>query len=323
MRTLPQLQELFIEEIEKREFGVEPKSLYDPFHYILGIGGKRLRPVLTLLASEAFGAKAEDAMNAALGIELLHNFSLIHDDIMDEAPLRRGRETVHEKWGVNTAILAGDAMMVESFRYVSQVDNRIFRSVFDSFSIAARQICEGQQWDVDFEERMDVSEEEYIRMIQFKTSVLLGAALKIGALIGQSDQEGADEMYNFGLNLGTAFQIKDDLLDAFGDPEKFGKRVGGDIVANKKTILLIHTLAHASEDDRAELLNWIDEDELEDQKVKAVKAIYERSGSVKYAEERMEVYYSKALASLEVCASHGANVSELKVFAEDLFHRES
>ncbi|TNE27453.1 MAG: polyprenyl synthetase family protein [Bacteroidetes bacterium] len=322
MRDLTQLQELFIKAISEKNFGEEPKNLYEPFHYILNLGGKRLRPVLALLACESFGTKAEEAMDAAMGIELLHNFSLIHDDIMDNAPLRRGRQTVHEKWNLSVGILSGDAMLGASFRYISMVDDRIFRKVFDVFSRTVLEICEGQQWDMDFELRMDVTETEYIRMIQYKTSVLLGASLEIGAVIGGADEVGAEQSYQFGLNLGTSFQIKDDLLDAFGDPEKVGKQVGGDILSNKKTILLIHALRHATGEDRDELLAWLKEDHLPAEKVKAVMEIYQRVGSVRYAEERMESYYRKALNALDECSQHGANITELKNFAEYLYHRD-
>lgn len=322
MKDLQQLQELFIGELEKRNFGEKPENLYEPFHYILALGGKRLRPVLTLLACEAFGKEAEHAMEAALGIELFHNFSLIHDDIMDDAPLRRGKKTVHEKWNLNIGILSGDAMLVEAFRQVAKVDDRILREVNEVFAKTAMEVCEGQQWDMDFETRADVTEEEYIKMIQFKTSVLLGAALQIGARIGGADDVGAVQAYQFGLNLGTAFQIKDDILDAFGDPEKFGKQVGGDILANKKTILLLHALNHSDEATRLELMRWIDEENQPEAKVAAVKDIFERTGTVRYAEQRMEAYYRTSLSNLEECHAHGADVTVLKNFAEYLYHRD-
>ncbi|KAB2807017.1 polyprenyl synthetase family protein [Phaeocystidibacter luteus] len=322
MRDLKSLQELFIEAIEGRNFGENPANLYEPFHYILSLGGKRLRPVLTLLACEAFGAKAEKALEPAIGIELFHNFSLIHDDIMDDAPLRRGRQTVHERWDSNIGILSGDAMLVKAYQSIGQVEDNILREVNDVFSKAALEICEGQQWDMDFETRMDVTEDEYIRMIQYKTSVLLGAALQIGARVGGADDVGAVQAYNFGLNLGTAFQIKDDLLDAFGDPLKFGKQVGGDIRSNKKTILLIHALQHAKGEERDELQMWLDEETRIDQKVEAVKKLFNEIGSVRYAEQRMEAYYRMALNALEECEAHGANISEMKAFAEYLYTRD-
>ncbi len=322
MRNLQELQQLFIQELESRNFGAEPKDLYEPFHYILGLGGKRLRPVLTLLACESFGKSAEEALDPALGIELFHNFSLIHDDIMDAAPLRRGKQTVHKKWNLNVGILSGDVMLVEAFRLVTHVPDNVLRKVHEVFSRTAVEVCEGQQWDMDFENRMDVTEEEYIKMIQYKTSVLLGAALEIGALVGGSDEVGATQSYNFGLNLGTSFQIKDDLLDAFGDPEKFGKQVGGDILANKKTILLIHALQHAQGDDKIELENWLNESARSEEKVEAVKAIYERVGSIRYAEQRMEAYYRMSLNALDECKAHGANIHELRSFAEYLYHRD-
>ncbi|NVK27829.1 MAG: polyprenyl synthetase family protein [Flavobacteriia bacterium] len=322
MRDLKSLQELFIEAIEGRNFGENPASLYEPFHYILSLGGKRLRPVLTLLSCEAFGTDANKAIEPAMGIELLHNFSLIHDDIMDEAPLRRGRQTVHERWDVNTGILSGDAMLVKAFQSISKVDDSILREVNEVFSKSALEICEGQQWDMNFETRMDVTEDEYIRMIQYKTSVLLGAALQIGARVGGADDVGAVQAYNFGLNLGTAFQIKDDLLDAFGDPQKFGKQIGGDIRSNKKTILLIHALQHARGEERDELQAWLEEETRLDEKVESVKKLFTEIGSVRYAEQRMEAYYRMALNALEECEAHGANTQEMKAFAEYLYLRD-
>lgn len=322
MRTLSELQSLFVKELESRNFGDNPKNLYEPFHYILSLGGKRLRPVLSLLACEAFGKPAEEAVEAAMGIELFHNFSLIHDDIMDDAPLRRGKETVHEKWDINEGILSGDAMLVEAFRQISHVPDAIYREVNEVFSKAALEVCEGQQFDIDFESRMDVTEAEYIKMIQYKTSVLLGAAMQIGARIGGADNVGAVQAYNFGLNLGTAFQIKDDLLDAFGDPAKFGKQVGGDILANKKTILLIHALQHADGARKDELLNWLDIQDKPEQKVEAVKNIFREVGSVKYAEQRMEAFYRMSLNALEECQAHGAQIEEMREFAEYLYLRD-
>ncbi len=322
MRNIQELQQYFLQELEARSFGTHPKDLYDSFHYILSLGGKRLRPVLTLLACESFGTEAEKALDPAMGIELFHNFSLIHDDIMDEAPIRRGKPTVHEKWNLNVGILSGDVMLVEAYKCVANVEDDILRQVHSIFSKAAVEVCEGQQNDMDFEVRMDVTEDEYIRMIQYKTSVLLGAALQIGALIGGADEVGAKSAYNFGLNLGTAFQIKDDILDAFGDPEKFGKKVGGDIIANKKTILLLHALSHAKGEDYDELSDWLNKDAVPAEKVEAVKSLYERVGSVRYAEQRMEAYYRMALSALNECAAHGAQVDELRSFAEYLYHRD-
>lgn len=322
MRPLAELQDLFSKELDSRRFGEQPENLYEPYHYILSLGGKRLRPVLTLLACESFGKPAEMAMDAAMSIELLHNFSLIHDDIMDEAPLRRGRETVHERWGINVGILSGDVMLVDAFRQLLSLESGVLKPCLETYSKAAKDICEGQQWDVDFETRMDVTEEEYIKMIQYKTSVLLGAALEMGARIAGADEAGAQHCYRFGLNFGTAFQIKDDLLDAFGDPELFGKQVGGDILTNKKTILLIHALAHAEGVDKEELLGWLKEDNTPKEKVAAVKAIYQRVGSVRYAEQRMEAFYRMALSSLDECGVHGADTREMRNFVDYLYHRD-
>lgn len=322
MRELSELQNLFVSELEGRTFGENPKSLYDPIHYILQLGGKRLRPVLTLLACEAFGKPAENAMEPAIGVELFHNFSLIHDDIMDNAPLRRGKQTVHEKWDVNVGILSGDMMLIEAYKHIAQVDKSILPNILNIFSKLSGEVCIGQQWDVDFETQTDVSEEQYIQMIQHKTSVLLGGALEIGALVAGASEDAAQKMYSFGLNLGTSFQIKDDLLDAFGDPEKFGKQVGGDILANKKTILLIHALNHATGSSKEQLEALLNGSLSGDEKVEAVKAIYREVGSVDYAEAQMKAYYDTALDALKQSAEMGADISHLESFAHYLYHRD-
>ncbi|CAG0907532.1 unnamed protein product, partial [Cyprideis torosa] len=236
---LTQLQELVKTELKNIELAKEPKGLYEPVSYILALGGKRLRPVLTLLSCGMY-SDPKRALPQALAVEVFHNFTLIHDDIMDDAPLRRGKQTVHEKWDINTAILSGDVTLVKAYQLLSDCNPTKLLALLELFNKTAVEVCEGQQLDVDFESKDDVSEEEYIRMIQLKTSVLLGCALQMGAIVGGASEEDANNLYQFGLLLGTAFQIKDDLLDCFGDPDIFGKQVGGDIIANKKTLLLIH-----------------------------------------------------------------------------------
>ena len=212
----------------------EPANLYEPIVYILSIGGKKMRPVLTLLTADIFGADFKEALPAAIAVEVFHNFSLVHDDIMDDAPLRRGNETVHEKWNINTGILSGDAMLILAYQFFEQYEPEVFKALAKLFSKTALEVCEGQQWDVDFETRDDVTIPEYLNMIKFKTAVLVAAAMKMGAIIAHTSEENCKNIYDFGLNLGIAFQIQDDYLDAFGNPETFGKQPGGDIIENKK-----------------------------------------------------------------------------------------
>jgi geranylgeranyl diphosphate synthase type II len=253
MHSINQYQEFIADYLESQYETKEPKNLYDPIHYILGLGGKRMRPVLTLMSAEVFDADYKKALPAALAVEVFHNFSLIHDDIMDDAPLRRGNVTVHEKWDINTGILSGDAMLILAYQYFEKYEPAIFRELAKLFSKTALEVCEGQQWDVDFETRTDVSIPEYLKMIQYKTAVVVAAAMKMGAIIAETSEENANLIYDFGLNLGLAFQLQDDYLDAFGNPETFGKQVGGDIIENKKTYLYLKALEFASADQAQEL----------------------------------------------------------------------
>ena len=224
----------------------EPRQLYDPIKYILSLGGKRIRPALTLMVCDFFGTDYKKAMSAALAVELFHNFSLIHDDIMDNAPLRRGKRTVHEKWDVNTAILSGDAMLILAYQFFEKYEPQMFQELAKLFSETALQVCEGQQHDMDFETRDDVTVVEYIKMIDHKTAVLLGAAMKMGAIVAEASESDKDKIYQFGRNLGIAFQLQDDYLDVFGNPETFGKQVGGDIISNKKTFLYLMATGQGS-----------------------------------------------------------------------------
>ena len=237
MKTLQELQILIKKELNTINFPNKPKNLYDPIKYVLDIGGKRMRPILTLMAHQLFNSEIEKSVKAAVAIEVFHNFTLLHDDIMDEAPLRRGVKTVHEKWDKNSAILSGDTMLVQSYNLLMSVEDTYLREVLNTFNKAAKEVCEGQQLDMDFENREDVSILEYLKMIEYKTSVLLAASLKIGAINGGATIEEANHVYEFGKNMGIAFQLKDDLLDAYGDPGNFGKQIGGDIISNKKTYL--------------------------------------------------------------------------------------
>src|SRR6476620_7776795 len=260
MYTFEELSNLFSQKFNTEHFPSEPASLYEPNRYFLKLGGKRVRPVLCLMGNELFGDISQDAMHAATAIELFHNFTLIHDDIMDKAPLRRGNETVHEKFGESTALLAGDVMLVAAYEYLNRISANYSSLIISLFNKTAREVCEGQQLDMDFEKRNDVGYEEYLNMINLKTSVLLAASLKMGTILGGALERNQNLIYEFGRKLGLAFQVQDDYLDAFGDPEKFGKQVGGDIKANKKTFLLIHALEAASGDQKKALLELLHSD---------------------------------------------------------------
>ena len=253
MRSFSELHEIVEKELSDLYYPSTPKNLYDPIKYVLNIGGKRIRPILMLLSHQLFSEDIEKSLKAALGIEVFHNFTLLHDDIMDKAPLRRGLQTVHEKWGNNTAILSGDTMLVHSFDLISQVEHKHIRKIVEVFNKSATEVCKGQQWDMDFEKREDVTLSEYLKMIEYKTSVLLATSLQIGGINGGANDEQQDHLYEFGKNIGIAFQLKDDLLDAFGNPEKFGKQVGGDIIVNKKTFLYLKALQLANESQRKQL----------------------------------------------------------------------
>jgi len=320
MKSLEKFIAQMGEEIKKYNFPEQPDGLYQPLEYFLKIGGKRLRPVLTLLGADVFGGDLKPALAPALGIELFHNFTLIHDDIMDEAPLRRGRETVHHKWNLNTAILSGDVLFIDAFEKISAVEPKYLPQVLEVFTTTARQVCEGQQRDMDFETMPEVEEDEYIKMIQFKTSVLLGCALKIGAIISGAPNADAQHLYNFGLSLGTSFQIKDDYLDAFGDPLKFGKKVGGDIEANKKTLLHIFASRKANSQQKANLETLQNQEG--HQKVEAVKQIFIDTGAKNYAFEQMEKYYQDCLQHLKLVNVPEEKKQNLYAFAEWLKNRE-
>jgi geranylgeranyl diphosphate synthase, type II len=320
MKTISEYQGIIVKEIE--EFQKENKdfSLYNPVNYILDIGGKRLRPVLTLLATDLFGGVVSDSIKPALGIEVFHNFTLLHDDIMDNAPLRRGQATVHEKWNVNAAILSGDVMFVQAFSLVTSCNNEFLRDVLDLFNVTAIEVCEGQQHDMDFESRNDVSIDEYIEMIRLKTSVLVACALKLGAILASAPKEDAEKLYDFGLNLGIAFQIKDDILDVFGDSALVGKKVGGDILANKKTYLLLKALEDADESQNVTLKSWLSK-EGGSEKVEAVTEIFEALSVKEKADEVMDGYYQKSIEALDAIQIDAAKKQYLYDFAGDLMSR--
>ena len=312
----------FVAHLKARTPMTEPQNLYAPIQYILGLGGKRLRPILTLMTAEIFGGKAEDAMDAALAVEMFHNFSLVHDDIMDDAPLRRGKVTVHEKWDLNTGILSGDAMLILSYQFFESYPAEIYKELTSLFSKTAIEVCEGQQYDVDFETRDDVTIPEYLKMIEYKTSVLVAAAMKMGALVAKAPQKDADAIYEFGRNLGIAFQLQDDYLDAFGDPESFGKQVGGDIRENKKTFLYLKALEKANKQDKESLLHLYSiKPEDSTAKVEAVKSIFEESDAVGETKEAISAFTQKAFDELEKIDLPKESKALLKKFGEDLMQR--
>lgn len=323
MHAIDQYQDFFVGYLESQNITKEPKNLYEPIDYIVGLGGKRMRPVLTLMASEVFDADYAKALPAAMAVEVFHNFSLVHDDIMDDAPLRRGKETVHEKWNINTGILSGDAMLILAYQYFEQYEPVIFRDLAKLFSKTALEVCEGQQWDVDFETRTDVTIPEYLKMIEYKTAVLVAAAMKMGAIIAETSDKNANLIYEFGLNLGLAFQLQDDYLDAFGDPGTFGKQLGGDIIENKKTYLYLKALAF-SEKEKAEELKNLFSVQLEDNsaKIDAVKAIFNHSGASKATREAIQEYTFKAFETLNKMGIDGKKKEILRSFGENLMGRK-
>ena len=323
MHTIYQYQEFLSEYLKSQYESKEPKNLYEPIHYILDLGGKRIRPVLTLMAAEIFDADYKKALPAALAVEVFHNFSLVHDDIMDDAPLRRGKETVHEKWDLNTGILSGDAMLILAYQYFEQYEPLVFKDLAKLFSKTALEVCEGQQWDVDFEKRNDVTIPEYLKMIQYKTAVLVAAAMKMGAIIAETSSENADLIYDFGLNLGLAFQLQDDYLDAFGNPETFGKQVGGDIIENKKTYLYLKAIAFSNEDGVKKLTRLFSihpEDSTD--KIEIVKAIFNSSGASKATQDAIHDFTFQAFQTLDKMNISADKKEMLRAFGENLMGRK-
>ena len=322
MRSIQAYQEIFSSHLSSLRFEKEPIGLYKPISYIIQLEGKRMRPVLSLMACEAVGKDPISALAAATAVELFHNFTLLHDDIMDEATLRRGQQTVHHKWDVNTGILSGDALLVTAYQQLNTYDDFLFSKLTKLLSETALLVCQGQQYDVDFETRDNVSMDEYIHMIRLKTAILLGCALRMGALAGQASEDIADSLYNFGVNLGIAFQLQDDLLDAFGDPKTFGKKVGGDIIENKKTILYHLTRAHATAKDLADfeqLMSSTPQDE--DQKINDVKAIYKSTDARRRTTEHVMSYTEKALDALNQSSLADSQLAYFTAFAEELMVR--
>jgi geranylgeranyl diphosphate synthase type II len=320
MQSFESLSKQFIEKFEQRHFPDEPATLYQPNEYFLALGGKRVRPVLCLMGNELFDEIKNDAWHAATAIELFHNFTLIHDDIMDKAPLRRGKETVHSKFGENTALLAGDVMLVKAYDYLNKISTSYLQNVLHLFNKTAIEVCEGQQLDMDYEKQDAVSLEDYLKMIELKTSVSLAASLQVGALLGGAGKGNQQLLYEFGKKLGLAFQVQDDYLDAFGDPKKFGKQVGGDILANKKTFLLIHVLETADAKQKNQLNKLIKENPSD--KVEKVLEIFRICKVDEWALHLKNKYLDEALTHLNDIAVLSIRKEPLKELAHFLIQRE-
>lgn len=300
----------------------QPRHLYEPIEYVLSLGGKRIRPTLMLLAYNLYREHPEDILMPACGIETYHNYTLLHDDLMDQADLRRGHETVHKRWDANTAILSGDSMLVLAYQRMAQCSPDKLKEVIDVFTQTALEIGEGQQYDMDFERRNDVTEAEYIEMIRLKTSVLLACALKIGAILGDASAEDADNLYRFGEKIGLAFQLQDDFLDVYGDPKVFGKAIGGDIVSNKKTYMLINAFNRANAQQRAELERWTQLKDFDRQeKIDAVTALYNDMGIDRLAQDKMATYYEESKKYLAAVQVPTEKKRELTAYAQQMMKR--
>lgn len=325
MHTVSELTDRINNSINTLPLDKEPKGLYNPISYVLSLGGKRVRPVLMLLAYNMYKEHIDDkVIRVALAIETYHNFTLLHDDLMDCADERRGNKTVHKVWNDNVAILSGDAMLILAYQYLSQIDEPKYLSlIFPEFSKFALEICEGQQYDMEFEERMDVTADEYLNMIKLKTSVLLAGSMKIGGILADASEEDQALLYNIGLYTGLAFQLRDDLLDVYGDPKLFGKKIGKDIISNKKTYLMIKAFEKANEKQRKELSHWIGLKEFSsDEKITAITAIYNELSIQSVVEEKMNFFYNQALMNLEKVNTDSSRKKQLKLFLNQLMNRE-
>jgi len=327
MYSVEDLQKIVSEAValrSKQLLDKTPVELYKPIHYSLEMGGKRLRPVLVLLAYNLFDGGVQKAVPAALAIEVFHNFTLLHDDIMDKADVRRNRPTVHIKFSENHAILSGDAMAFEAYKYLLESESANLPEAMKLFTDTAIEVCEGQQFDMDFENRLDVKEEEYLNMIRLKTAVLLACSLKSGAILANSPTIAANQLYEFGINLGLAFQLQDDLLDTFGDQETFGKKIGGDILANKKTLLLINALEHANPEQRSLLMRWIEKTVINPtEKIDAVTEIYRQIGVKKMAETKVDDYFNRAIDILDKIDLEDVVKQPLRGLAQNMLTRKN
>lgn len=323
MFTASELLEKINAHITDLKFGRTPQGLYDPVTYVLSMGGKRIRPVLMLMAYNLYQENVIHILGPATGIEVYHNYTLLHDDLMDRADRRRGNETVHKVWNDNTAILSGDAMLVLAYQFIAQCPVAHLKEVMDLFSLTALEICEGQQMDMDFEQRKDVKEEEYLEMIRLKTSVLLAVSLKIGALLGGASSEDAERLYEFGLNMGMAFQLKDDLLDVYGDAAVFGKNIGGDILCNKKTYMLIKAFEHANDEQLRQLNTWVNAEAFEPgEKITAVTDLYNQIGVKEICEKKVADFSERAMKNIIAVNVADEKKKELEKLMKELISRE-
>ncbi len=324
MYNISQLKDIINSELTNINFVQEPNNLYEPIAYTMSIGGKRIRPLLCLLSTQLFGGNVAKAIKPALGVEIFHNFTLLHDDIMDNAEVRRNKPTVHKKWNENVGILSGDAMLIRAYQFVENCDAIVLPAVLKLFNETALGVCEGQQYDMDFEVRSDVSEEEYLNMIKLKTAILLAASLKLGGLLAGCSEEDGDNLYQFGINIGIAFQLQDDFLDSFGDQNTFGKKIGGDIISNKKTFLLINALKDSSVKDKKDLLYWISQKEFNaEDKIKAIKKIYLNTGVDTKSQKLMDQYFTQALNYLDKVHGEENIKNELTNLATKLMKRNN
>ena len=321
MKSIDELRTLVEQEVLSLKYPSKPADLYAPIDYILSLGGKRMRPILLLLSYQLYKKDIKLALKPAIAIEVFHNFTLLHDDIMDKAPVRRGKSTVHTKWNENVAILSGDAMLIQAYQYLSELPKDSLMACLPVFNTMALKVCEGQQFDMDFEIQAEVDLDSYLKMIEYKTAVLLGASLKMGAIIGGADANDADNLYEFGRKIGIAFQLKDDLLDVFGDTDAFGKQLGGDIIANKKTCLYLKALSLSEGDEKMELVNLYSSDSInQTEKVQKVKQLYTSLEIEVHINDLISEYYDDAMKSLNAIDKE---TLELEKFAALLKNRES
>jgi geranylgeranyl diphosphate synthase type II len=321
MQALASYTQLIEKEIENIDFPHSPANLYDPLRYFMQLGGKRMRPILTLLGAELFGTEKDKALPAALAVEVFHNFTLIHDDIMDEAPLRRNQATVHTRWNQSIAILSGDVLFVKAYQLLAKQDPKQLPELMHLFNRTAIEVCEGQQMDMDFESRSDVQIDEYIEMIRLKTSVLLGCALELGAIVAEANKTDRQAIYNFGQHIGIAFQIQDDILDLYADPDTFGKQVGGDVIANKKTLLNLKAIALA-DDEQLEVLKQLSTENDLPFKVQKTKELYHAIGAREACEKTMQEHHAIAMTALESIALPTPAKAPLIALADYLLVRE-
>ncbi len=323
MLTLKECQDLIHEYLKRITLPESPANLYEPIRYMLEPEGKRIRPALVLLGCNMFSDDVEPALTAAMAIEVFHNFTLMHDDIMDQALMRRNKHSVHVKWTPNIALLSGDAMVIKAYELLAEIKGPSFLPIFSLFNETALKVCEGQQYDMDFESQSDISEEDYLQMVELKTAVLLAASLKAGAIIGGADDADAGLLYEFGRNIGIAFQLQDDFLDVYANPGKFGKETGNDIVSNKKTLLLIQALRLAKGKSREELLHWLGAEGFDrNEKIRHIRGIYDQLHIDELSRQRVEFYHEKALTLLNKISGTNSRTGELRAFSEMLMKRD-